>query len=109
MFRIGSHPPNARLLAGQPATEEDTWIGTARTAEELDIIIQETTTVVDEVGGKVRVTLCIVRHSTLSTFPSSRKRRQYCLTVEQTIQEQRYYYDYHRPMWPQPRKFGARW
>ncbi|RPD59809.1 P-loop containing nucleoside triphosphate hydrolase protein [Lentinus tigrinus ALCF2SS1-6] len=55
VFRIGSHPPHARLFTGQPAAEEDTWIGTARTAKELDIIIQETTTVVDEVGGKTSI------------------------------------------------------
>ncbi|TFK86884.1 GTP-binding protein 1 [Polyporus arcularius HHB13444] len=52
VFRIGSHPTHARLFAVQPVTEEDTWQGTARTTEELDVIIQETTTVVDEVGGK---------------------------------------------------------
>ncbi len=53
VFRIGTHPPGAKLFAGQPATDEDAWQGAPRTAEELDIIAQETTTVVDEVGGKV--------------------------------------------------------
>ncbi|TBU49478.1 P-loop containing nucleoside triphosphate hydrolase protein [Dichomitus squalens] len=55
VFRIGAHPPNPRLFAGQPATEEASWQGTRRTAEELDVIIEETTTVVDEVGGKTSV------------------------------------------------------
>ncbi|KAI0780026.1 P-loop containing nucleoside triphosphate hydrolase protein [Fomes fomentarius] len=48
VFRIGTHPPGAKLFAGQPATDEDVWQGAPRTAEELDIITQETTTVVDE-------------------------------------------------------------
>lgn len=53
VFRIGAHPPTARVYAGQPAAERDTWLGTRRTPGELDAIIQETTTLVDEVGGKV--------------------------------------------------------
>ncbi|PIL36211.1 hypothetical protein GSI_01872 [Ganoderma sinense ZZ0214-1] len=55
VFRIGVHPPTARVYAGQSATKEDTWLGTRRTAEELDVIIQETTTLVDEVGGKTSI------------------------------------------------------
>ncbi|KAI0745724.1 P-loop containing nucleoside triphosphate hydrolase protein [Earliella scabrosa] len=55
VFRIGTHPSSARVFAGQSATGEDTWQGTSRTAEELDVIIQETTTVVDEVGGKTSI------------------------------------------------------
>ena len=74
VFRIGTHPSSARVFAGQSATGEDTWQGTPRTAEELDVIIQETTTVVDEVGGKVR--LCLPPPPSTSTWtstPSPRK------------------------------------
>lgn len=95
VFRIGAHPPTARVYAGQAATEEDTWLGTRRTAEELDVIIQETTTLVDEVGGKVcRFRDCPSRRGEKD---SSLERRQHYSTQERTLRGRHCSYDYHRP------------
>ncbi|OBZ68219.1 GTP-binding protein 1 [Grifola frondosa] len=55
IFRIGAHPLHAKLFTGQPVTDNDVWNGPARTPEELQNLIEETTKVVDEVGGKTSI------------------------------------------------------
>ena len=94
VFMIGSQPSSTRVYAGQAATDDDEWQGTPRTVEELETIIKETTTLVDEVGGKVR------QSSDPASFHGSELdgayRRRYCSTAGQTILGRRYYYDYHR-------------
>ncbi|KAI0645734.1 GTP-binding protein 1 [Trametes meyenii] len=55
VFRIGAHPPEAKLFAGQTPNEEDVWQGTPRTVDELTTIIEGTKAAVDELGGKVSI------------------------------------------------------
>ena len=105
VFRIGAHPPAAKVYAGQSATGDDTWLGTRRTAEELDVIIQETTTLVDEVGGKVRLS-CDHCSRRVEGNPSF-ERRQYYSIQGRTPPERRSSYDYHRPMLLRRRRCGA--
>ncbi|KAH9892611.1 P-loop containing nucleoside triphosphate hydrolase protein [Cubamyces lactineus] len=52
VFRIGAHPSATKLFAGQVSNEKEEWQGAPCTAEELDIIVQETQAAVDELGGK---------------------------------------------------------
>lgn len=57
VLRIGSQPPHEPLFAGYPLDVSDGWTGIARTEQELDTLRQAVTNAVDEVGGKVCLTL----------------------------------------------------
>lgn len=52
IFRIGSQPPLAKLISGEPI-EGPGWSGTSQTQEEIDTLHKELTNTVEEVGGKV--------------------------------------------------------
>ncbi|KAF8893332.1 GTP-binding protein 1 [Infundibulicybe gibba] len=52
VLRIGSHPPHEGLFSGQLSDDSGGWIGTARTVQEIDMLRQNITSALDEVGGK---------------------------------------------------------
>lgn len=55
ILRLGAHPSNASLFAADASTSADGWIGTPRTDQELARMCAEVTRLVEEVGGKVRM------------------------------------------------------
>ncbi|KAI0081229.1 P-loop containing nucleoside triphosphate hydrolase protein [Panus rudis PR-1116 ss-1] len=66
IMRIGALPPHAKIFAGEPVSPGDIQRGAPRTADEVKLLHEELTQIVDEIGGKV---------STLyeSTEPQMRK------------------------------------
>lgn len=57
VFRIGAQPSKAKLFAGDLNDDvEAEWTGTRRTEDQLDFLVQEITSTVEEVGGKVKLT-----------------------------------------------------
>lgn len=53
LLRIGSRPPRAPLYANEDLNSADGWTGEERTEAEIDIMIERTVQLVEEVGGKV--------------------------------------------------------
>lgn len=57
VFRIGAQPSKAKLFAGDLNDDvEADWTGMERTEDQLDFLLQEITSTVEEVGGKVNFT-----------------------------------------------------
>lgn len=54
-FRIGAHPPHAELFSGELTDATQGWTGTERTMTQVDEIRESLDRLVDEVGGKVRL------------------------------------------------------
>ncbi|KAJ8519925.1 hypothetical protein ONZ45_g3159 [Pleurotus djamor] len=52
IFRIGARPVHAKLFTGDLSVDSDGWVGTSRTDEEVDYLIEAVASVVEEVGGK---------------------------------------------------------
>ncbi|KAG6874469.1 hypothetical protein C0995_010379 [Termitomyces sp. Mi166 len=52
VLRIGLQPSHTHLFEGNLTDASDGWTGTSRTVEELDILKEQVTKVVEEVGGK---------------------------------------------------------
>ncbi|KAG5715927.1 GTP-binding protein 1 [Termitomyces sp. T112] len=52
VLRTGSQPSHTHLFEGNLTDVSDGWMGTPRTVEELDILKDQVTKVVEEVGGK---------------------------------------------------------
>ncbi|KAG5342991.1 hypothetical protein C0989_005942 [Termitomyces sp. Mn162] len=52
VLRTGSQPSHTHLFEGNLTDVSDGWTGTPRTVEELDILKDQVTKVVEEVGGK---------------------------------------------------------
>jgi GTPase len=55
VFRIGLHPPHAKLFAGELTDDSEGWTGVSRTEQELDVIHKGIRATVEEVGGKTSV------------------------------------------------------
>ncbi|KAH8107926.1 P-loop containing nucleoside triphosphate hydrolase protein [Cristinia sonorae] len=55
IFRIGARPLHTKLFSGEEITAGDKDGGISRTVEELDILRERITEIVDEVGGKTTV------------------------------------------------------
>ncbi|KAJ7901837.1 GTP-binding protein 1 [Mycena olivaceomarginata] len=55
VFRIGLHPPHAKLFAGELTDDAEGWTGVSRTEQELDVIHKGIRATVEEVGGKTSV------------------------------------------------------
>ncbi|KAJ7579139.1 GTP-binding protein 1 [Mycena floridula] len=55
VFRIGAQPPHNLLFLGELADDADGWAGIERKTEEIEILVQHITNVVEEVGGKTCV------------------------------------------------------
>jgi hypothetical protein len=53
LLRIGARPPRAPLYASEDLDSADGWTGDERTESEIDIMIDRTVQLVEEVGGKV--------------------------------------------------------
>jgi hypothetical protein len=53
LLRIGARPPRAPLYANEGFDSADGWTGDERTEAEIDIMIDRTVQLVEEVGGKV--------------------------------------------------------
>lgn len=54
VLRLGAHPPHAALFTGEVSGENENWTGTLRTEEEINVLYDQITRTVEEVGGKVR-------------------------------------------------------
>lgn len=59
VFRLGLQPPHAKLYAGEDLTEDEGWTGISRTELEIDTLRNGVTTIVEEVGGKVRFSIIL--------------------------------------------------
>ncbi|KAN0133983.1 P-loop containing nucleoside triphosphate hydrolase protein [Lactarius tabidus] len=55
LLRIGARPPRAPLYASKDLDNADGWTGDERTESEIDIMIDRTVQLVEEVGGKACV------------------------------------------------------
>jgi hypothetical protein len=53
VFRIGAHPPRAKLFSGGLLDDSVPWIGTSRPPQEIDTLRDAVVRTVEEVGGKV--------------------------------------------------------
>lgn len=54
VFRIGQQPPRDNLFAGDLTDETTGWTGVTRTHDVILTLHKHITTLVDEIGGKVR-------------------------------------------------------
>ena len=66
IFRLGLQPPLAKLYAGEDFAQDEGWRSIARTEFEIDTLRNGVTTIVEEVGGKVRFSLTNFRKCLLS-------------------------------------------
>ena len=57
VLRVGQRPPLTELYAGGLSDDTTGWIGTSRTSEEIEMLITQVTKAVEEVGGKVCLSL----------------------------------------------------
>ncbi|CCM01467.1 uncharacterized protein FIBRA_03521 [Fibroporia radiculosa] len=55
ILRIGDHPPNSKLFAGESLAEIDGWYGTPCTAQDLVVLQKETSRIVDDLGGQTTI------------------------------------------------------
>ena len=55
VLRLGRRPLHATLFGTDSSTSADGWIGTPRSDEELNVMVEETVRIVEDVGGRVRV------------------------------------------------------
>lgn len=55
ILRIGAHPPHTKLFSGEPASDNKGWRGTSRTVDEVAILKQAVSQIVEEVGGKTTI------------------------------------------------------
>lgn len=54
VFRIGAQPSKAKLFAEELSDDvAEDWTGIERTEDTLDYLLQEITSTVEEIGGKV--------------------------------------------------------
>lgn len=54
VLRVGAQPSKAKLFAGDLDNDvAEDWSGTERTEDMLNFLLQEITSTVEEVGGKV--------------------------------------------------------
>jgi len=54
VLRIGRQPPHDALFAGDLTDECPGWSGICRSNDDIEVIRQQVTKTVEEVGGKVR-------------------------------------------------------
>lgn len=55
VFKIGSRPAHDKLFSGEPIAVDSGAKGTPRSVEEVELLCQGLADIVDEIGGKVRM------------------------------------------------------
>lgn len=85
VLRIGQQPSHTDLFSGELTDESVNWSGTPRTTEEIGTLRTQIIKAVEEVGGKVRIS---VLFNIMYLIPL--QRRPFYLRLSPVIQEYRY-------------------